>query len=333
MAAVPPNQHLAQIRDEEDLLLAAGLLVIYDFERREQRIARRRRRRAPRTVWVRPWLLRRPIFGHYENLLQELNREDLREYKKFIRVSPELFMELVHRVGPRITKKSTNWRPALEPGLKIAVTLRYLATGNTYKTLQYGFRVSNNTISLLVPETCEAIIDEYSDGHMKCPKTPDEWKEVAEKFSSLWNFHNCLGAIDGKHIAIRKPKKSGTNLYNYKGFFSIVLMAVAAADYKYLFVDIGANGSCADSGVFKETNLYKAVMDEYAGLPDPEPLPNDDCPVNYSFIGDDAFGLRPWLMKPHPSRGLTKQKRIFNYRLSRARRVVENAFGILAQRY
>ena len=111
MAAVPGNQHLAQIRDEEDLLLAAGLLVIYDYERREQRIARRRRR-APRTVWVRPWLLRRPIFGHYENLLQELNRDDLREYKKFIRVSPELFMELVHRVGPRITKKNTNWRPA-----------------------------------------------------------------------------------------------------------------------------------------------------------------------------------------------------------------------------
>ena len=74
-------------------------------------------------------------------------------------------------------------------------------------------------------------------------------------------------------------------------------------------------------------------MEEYAGIPDPEPLPNDDCPVHYSFIADDAFGLRPWLMKPHPSRRLTKQKRIFNYRLSRACRVVENAFGILAQRY
>ena len=193
--------------------------------------------------------------------------------------------------------------------------------------------MSNNAISLFVPETCEAIISEFSDGHMKCPKTPEEWKAVADKFSSLWNFHNCLGAIDGKHIAIRKPKQSGTNFYNYKGFFSIVLMAVADAEYKFLFVDIGANGSCADSGVFKETNLYKAVMEEYAGIPDPETLPKDDCPVHYSFITDDAFGLRPWLMKPHPSRGLTKKKRIFNYRLSRARRVVENAFGILAQRY
>ena len=89
-------------------------------------------------------------------------------------------------------------------------------------------------------------------------------------------------------------------------------MAFAAADYKFLFVDIGANGSYANSGVFKETNLYKALIEEYAGLPDPEPLPNNDSPIKYSFIGDDAFGLWTWLMKPNPSRGLTRQKRIFH---------------------
>ena len=334
MAAFMQNQDVGQIMDEEDMLLVAALLVLDDYEGRQQRVRRRarRRRRAPRTVWVRPWLLRRPIFGHYENLIQELNREDLRGYKQFMRISPELFMEIVHRVGPRIEKQYTNWRPPLDPGLKIAITLRYLATGNTYRSLQYGFRVAANTISLFIPDTCEAIIQEYSAEHMKCPKSPEEWKEVAQKFSTVWNFHNCLGAIDGKHIAIRKPKQSGTQFYNYKGFCSIVLMAVAGGDYRFLFVDIGANGSCADSGIFKLTNIYKAIIDGVAGLPEADQLPNDDIDVPYSFIGDDAFGLRTWLMKPHPSRGLTKEKRIFNYRLSRARRVVENAFGILAQR-
>ena len=335
MAAFMHNQDVGQIMDEEDMLLAAALLVLDDYEMRQQRVRRRairRRRWAPRTVWVRPWLLRRPLLGHYENLIQELNREDVRGYKQYMRVSPELFMDILHRVGPSITKRHTNFRAPLEPGLKIAVTLRYLATGNTYRSLQYGFRVASNTISLFIPETCEAIIDEYSEEHMKCPKTPEEWKEVAHKFSTLWNFHNCVGAIDGKHIAIRKPKHSGTQFSNYKGFFSIVLMAVAGGDYRFLFVDIGANGSCADSGIFKLTNIYKAIIDGLAGLPEGDHLPNDDIDVPYSFIADDAFGLRTWLMKPHPSRGLTKPKRIFNYRLSRARRVVENAFGILAQR-
>ena len=125
--------------------------------------------------------------------------------------------------------------------------------------------MASNTISMFIPETCEAIIQEYSDGHMKCPLTPDEWKQVAEKFSSLWNFHNCIGAIDGKHIAIRKPKQSGTQFL--KGFFSIVLMAVPGADCRFLFVDIGANGSCANLGIFKLTNIYKAIIDGDAGLP------------------------------------------------------------------
>ena len=91
---------------------------------------------------------------------------------------------------------------------------------------------------------------------------------MSQRFSTLWNFHNCLGAIDVKYIAIRKPKQSGPYFYNYKGFFTIVLMAVADADYKFLFVDIGANGSCADSGIFKLTNIYKAVMSGDAGLPE-----------------------------------------------------------------
>ena len=131
---------------------------------------------------------------------------------------------------------------------------------------------------------------------MRCPKTPEQWKQVSERLSALWNFQNCLGAINGKHIAIRKPKQSGTYFYNYKVFFSIVLMAVADADYKSLFVDMWANGSCADSGVFKLTNIYKAVMSGDAGFPDADNLPHDDSPVPYAFIGDEAFGFRSWIM-------------------------------------
>ena len=294
MPVLRRNAVIQQMRDEEEklLLVAAALLLQQNHQRRQERRRIGRIRRAPRSVWVKPLLVRRPLFGHYENLLQELKREDHREYEKFIRVPPELFMDILHRVGPRIRKSHTNFRPPLEPGLKIAITLRYSASGNTYKSLSYGFCVAHNTISLFIPQTCKAIIQEYSEVHMKCPKNPEQWKEVATKFSKLWNFQNCLGAIDGKHVAIRRPNKSGTYFYNYKGFFSIVLMAVADANYKFLFVDIGANGSCADSGILKLTNIYKAVIDGTAGLPGPQPLAKDDSEVPHFFIGDDAFGLR-----------------------------------------
>jgi len=297
--------------------------------RRNRRNARRRR------FWVRPWLLRRPTRGHYDQLLEELQSEDRQSYKNFLRVSPAMFREILEKVGPKIQKEDTFWRKSLPPGLKLALTLRYLATGNSYKSFMFDFRVASNTICKIIPEACEAIIDVYGEEVINCPTSPDEWREVAEAFASRWNFPNCIGAIDGKHVAIKCPANGGSLYYNYKGFHSIVLLALVDADYKFLFVDVGANGAGSDGGVFAETSLREGLEDDSIGLPPPEPLPGDEqgTPVPYFMVGDDAFPLRSWLMKPLPLRNMTKEQRIFNYRLSRARRVVENAFGVLANRF
>ncbi len=85
----------------------------------------------------------------------------------FLRVEPELFLELLDRVAPRIEKQVTFMRKPLEPALRLAITLRYLATGNSYQTLEYGFRVGKNTVSRIVPETCNAIIEEFGEEFMK----------------------------------------------------------------------------------------------------------------------------------------------------------------------
>jgi hypothetical protein len=293
----------------------------------------RRRRQRRRAFWVRPWLLRRPQFGQYERLMRELQREDVTAFRNFVRVPPALFRELLERVGPRIQKKDTHWRKALPAALKIAVTLRYLATGNSYRSLQYGFRVAFNTISKFIPEVCEAIIAEYFDDMVSCPSTPEGWKEVAEGFASRWNLPHCIGALDGKHVAIRCPANTGSIYYNYKGYYSLVLMALVDSNCQFLYVDVGANGGGSDGGVFGRTDLRRHLDNETLGLPPPDPLPNDDQDFPYYIAGDEAFPLRSWLMKPIPKRNLSMKQRIFNYRLSRGRRIVENAFGLLASRF
>ena len=82
----------------------------------------------------------------------------------------------------------------------------------------FGFRVAHNTISVIVRQTCEAILAKYGDEVLQYPRTSDAWKQVAAEFFSRWNFHHTLGAIDDKHVAIRCPKNGGSLYYNYKGF-------------------------------------------------------------------------------------------------------------------
>lgn len=88
----------------------------------------------------------------------------------------------------------------------------------------------------------QAIVAELQDEVFKVPTSSEEWKKIADAFSTRWNFHHCLGALDGKHIAIRAPKTSGTLYHNYKGYFSCVLLALADADYKFIWADIGSQG-------------------------------------------------------------------------------------------
>ena len=293
---------------------------------------KKKRRRQQRSCWVKEWLTKKNQ-SHYRQLLPDLLASDHKAYKNFLRIEYELFKEIEERVGPSIEKQITKMRAPVPVGERLAITLRFMATGESYKSLSFAFKVASNTISTIIPPTCKAIIEEYVGEVLSCPSSPQEWQQVADGFAKTWNWHNCMGALDGKHIAMKKPAHQGSFFYNYKGFHSIVLMALVDSGHKFLFVDIGSNGSCSDGGVFKATDLYQKLEKGTLGLPEPTPLPDDTEPVPYHIIGDEAFALNTWMMKPYPSRGITRANRIFNYRLSRARRIVENAFGILVQRW
>lgn len=165
------------------------------------------------------------------------------------------------------------------------------------------------------------------------PKTDNEWLKVARQYERMWQFNHCVGSMDGKHIAIVKPTGSGSLFYNYKGTFSVVLFAVVNANYEFLYVHSGTNGSVSDGGILKSTKFYRKLMEKELKLPQASLLPGTNTLAPYIFIADSAFALNEHILKPYPQKSITHQMRIFNYRLSRARRVVENVFGILASRF
>lgn len=97
-----------------------------------------------------------------------------------------------------------------------------------------------NTIVSIVPKVCQAIYDRHHETAFKCPTTEEEWKEVAQGFSDKWNFHHCSGCTDGKHVRMQAPPHSGSLYYNYKGLYSIIMLALVDTSYKFMYVDVGA---------------------------------------------------------------------------------------------
>ena len=160
-----------------------------------------------------------------------------------------------------------------------------------------------------------------------------QWQEIARGYENQWNYPHCIGALGGKHVTVRAPQHSGSYFFNYKGFHSIVLLALVDSNYMFIFVDIGCNGRVSDGGVFSETPLAKSLLKNKLSLPISKPLAGRRKAVPYVIVADDAFPLQNNIMKPYPYKDADILRRIFNYRLSRARRTVESAFGILATRF
>lgn len=89
-------------------------------------------------------------------------------------------------------------------------------------------------------------------------------------------------------------------------------------DYKFLYVNVCAVGSECDGGVFAYSQLGRLFNNSQASLSPVEPLPRDSkgLPIDYVMMGDDAFAIKTWMMKPFPKRAMTIEERVFNYRLS-----------------
>lgn len=166
---------------------------------------------------------------------------------------------------------------------------------------------------------------------MQIPSSREGWLTISEQFEKQWQFPHCMGSMDGKHIVITSPFNSGSDYFNYKSNFSIVLFAVVDAEYNIIFADIGCQGRISDGGVFKHTSLYKKNTEDSLNFPEDEFLFGLNKKMPYVFVADEDFPLTNRIMKPYSGiHGKNTKERKFNYHLSRARRVVENVFGIMS---
>lgn len=206
---------------------------------------------------------------------------------------------------------------------------RYLVIGESQSTLSYLFHVSKSTIRSIIIETCKAITLQLGFKLIVTPKSTRAWLEKSFKFDQNFNLKHCVGLLDGKHFQIFKPRNSGSKYFNFKKNHLIVLMAIVDADYNFIYVDIGKQGSMHDNSIYETTNFKKALDRNQLQFPTSTV---DDLP--YYLIGDGGFKLSNHLMVPIRSGpNITEKEKFFNRKISSVRRIVENVSGILVNRF
>ncbi|XP_045509279.1 uncharacterized protein LOC123704830 [Colias croceus] len=202
------------------------------------------------------------------------------------------FDYILNAVQTQLSKPETNFIAlTISPAQKLLLTLRYLSTGMSFQSLAFSFRLGATTVGNIIYTTCEAIWDQLVHIHMPQP-TMEHLKKIANDYYEKWQFPNCIGSIDGKHCRIKKPKHSGSEYFNYRKFFSLVLQAVADADKKFIVIEVGGRGKQSDGGTFHYSRLNRQLENKTFNMPPPQVLPSTDKQLPMVLIGDEAYPLK-----------------------------------------
>ena len=125
--------------------------------------------------------------------------------------------------------------------MNIFISCRYLASRNSLTDIAEKYNVGRSTAGDIVRRVCAAVWDLMREECIQIP-TMEKWSEIAKGFQERAHFPHCIGAINGKYIRIIKLNSSEPLFFNYKHYFSIVLLALADLNNSFLYVDVGSYG-------------------------------------------------------------------------------------------
>jgi hypothetical protein len=247
----------------------------------------------------------------------------------------ETFALLLDIVRPHISGNDlmSNARAPVDAETRLATALYWYATGQTYRHIGDLFGISTQSVSNFCNIVSRAIVTHVVPQQIRFPESLQQIRELAQlcQVNSQYSLPNCIGAIDGTHIRVLAQPDFTIQWRNYKGFYSVQLLAAVDYRARFLCYDFGLPGSSHDAYVLRTSRFFEMMssgemMDkmwtDYA-------IPLQNVIVPPFFLGDAAFPLLPWLMKGYGGRGEAH----FDFWLSSARMIVEKAFGILKNRF
>ncbi|XP_071958337.1 uncharacterized protein [Antedon mediterranea] len=280
-----------------------------------------------RRIWVKD---RRHGLVFWNTVMTTYTDED---WRRHFRMCKATFEFIANELRPALEKETTNWRAPIPYKVRLAAVIWWLATPTEYRSISNMFGIGISTLCNLAREVCFAIRRNLFKRYISLPS--------GERLTATINgferrrFPQCAGAIDGTHVPILAPSKNPADYHNRKGWHSVIMQAVVDHNFCFTDVNIGWPGRTHDARVLANSNIFSLAEDRQNGhlFPMENSTVINGVEVPVFLIGDAAYPLKKWLMKPYTNHALTADQRRFNTRLSSARMVVENAFGRLKGRW
>ena len=283
--------------------------------------------RTPKSIWSK---------SRSNNWWEEIvnNTFTERDWLENFRMSHATYLYVCEQLRSSVKKKDTTMRTSIHYKKRVAITLWYLSTGSDFRTIGHLFGVSKSAVSIIVQEVCAAITEKLLPTNIQFP-TGEKLQQTVDGFMDRYGFPQCFGVVDGSHIPIVSPQYFPADYYNRKGWHSVILQGTVNHLGQFIDVNVGWPGRVHDARVFSNSKIFelgqtgKLVPDRAKTI-----TAASSQKVPLCILGDPAYPLLPWVMKAFPDNGrLTRQQKTFNYRLCRARVIVEHTYGRLKGRW
>ena len=275
------------------------------------------------------WQYARPQYEFEENYTTIEGDPDY--WKKHFRMSKEIFLKLLRISSSFLSPDGNCLRPPIPLEKRLAVSLNWLATGNSYQSVGQAFGVSKPAVIKFVKQFINGMCALRAQ-YIKFPKTISEIENCVASFHEKTNLPNVVGAVDGTHVDIIKPEgASAFDYYSRKQRYTIVNQAVCDGNLLSLSVDAGFPGSIHDNRMLEHSQLHeKAENGEILNIA--QKIMGNKIITPY-LLGDPAYPCLKWLLSPYAYGTKDGDQKRFNYQLSRARSCIERAFGLTKQRF
>ncbi|XP_049910143.1 uncharacterized protein LOC126396249 [Epinephelus moara] len=242
-----------------------------------------------------------------------------------------MFQRLCDILRPHFQRQPTTFRKPVPVEQRVAVCIWRLATNVEFRTVSHLFGIGQSTVVIIANHVASVIADKMLPLYIRTP-SEDEFKLIIQGFIDWWGFPQCGGVMDGTHIGILAPTDCPADYYNHKGFYSVILQGVVDHRLQFWDINVGWPGKVHDARVFGNSSLYERGQSDTLFPHITERFGGVNVPV--TILGDAAYPLLPWLIKPYPENQHTTLAQLtFNNHLSRARMTVERAFGRLKGRW